>query len=330
MDDQPTEPQTGDSSSGTIFTPHRRTQSLVTLAAIACFLLFWWGGAWVGIPAEPKYQVSLLQQPAWPLGILATYVMLACAVVIGTLIAGRSWFFAGLFTACIGLMALSARGGPMRYVLFQANAAGTGQRVFLQLLVEQCLLFFGIAGLWSFFWKRYELARAVAVPALTADVAKSEAPDSNVSLTLLAQFAITAAIVLLLAATDRKKQVLVGVFIAGFGGTSLAEYFFSDRRAPTWYWLGPFLAGAIGYLLAWFNTPVIPGDPGGTFAALARPLPLDYASAGTAGALLGFWIGAERPEIAISLIGSVMAGGMVRLRQRHAPQPDGSQDGKTG
>jgi hypothetical protein len=35
----------------------------------------------------------------------------------------------------------------------------------------------------------------------------------------------------------------------------------------------------------------------GVFAPLARPLPLDYASFGTAGALLGYWMGADRERL---------------------------------
>jgi hypothetical protein len=53
-----------------------------------------------------------------------------------------------------------------------------------------------------------------------------------------------------------------------------------------------------GYLFAWISPPagVEFGRPGygtgggGFLVALARPLPLDYASVGTAGALLGYWM----------------------------------------
>jgi hypothetical protein len=53
--------------------------------------------------------------------------------------------------------------------------------------------------------------------------------------------------------------------------------------------------GLFGYLAAWLFPPTgievgRPGLAGGFLAALARPLPLDYASAGTGGALLGYWM----------------------------------------
>ena len=49
----------------------------------------------VNSAAKMRFDGSLLAQPHWPLSILATYVMLAIAAVIGTVVAGWSWFFAG-------------------------------------------------------------------------------------------------------------------------------------------------------------------------------------------------------------------------------------------
>jgi hypothetical protein len=46
----------------------------------------------------------------------------------------------------------------------------------------------------------------------------------------------------------------------------------------------------VGYLIAFFgNDGGTAGDLHGWAAALARPTPLDYASVGTAAALLGHW-----------------------------------------
>jgi hypothetical protein len=56
--------------------------------------------------------------------------------------------------------------------------------------------------------------------------------------------------------------------------------------------------GLIGYFLAHSaGADFTTGSPQGNFAALARVLPLDYASSGVAGALLGYWVGAERPPL---------------------------------
>jgi len=47
----------------------------------------------------------------------------------------------------------------------------------------------------------------------------------------------------------------------------------------------------IGYVSCYFRPDGIEvGRTSGYFAALARPLPLDYASVGVAGSLMGYWI----------------------------------------
>ncbi len=103
-----------------------------------------------------------------------------------------------------------------------------------------------------------------------------------------------AAVELLFVQTDSKKQVLASVFIAGLAGTSVAESYFADRRTARWYWVGPVVVGVIGYIAIWITIPKF--EDGNrllddlTFAALARALPLDYASAGMFGALMGYWM----------------------------------------
>lgn len=287
---------------GSIFTPHRQTQLWVTLASVACFLLFWCAGTWIGVPAERGYAASLLQQRLAVLAFLATYVLLGSALVLGTLISGRAWFFGGLFVAAIGLTALSALGGPMRYTLFRAITSGGGKEVFLTLCFEQVLLFAAMGFLWWFFWTKYETVRLAAGAPPRQPAGDSEGTLGAIVLSIAAQVCITGAMMLLLLATDNKKQVLVGTFIGCFVGGFSAEYFFAEPRAVRWYWIGPFAVGLIGYLVAYFTTAgIAAGDPGGSLAALARAYPLDYASAGIAGALLGFWTGAERPEVLPSI-----------------------------
>jgi hypothetical protein len=276
---------------GAVFTRYRRTQVLVLIASVLCFLLFWWAGGAMSIPAEFGLQDSILQQASWPLDILAIYVLLAVSAVLGSIIAGRSWFFGGLFAALAGLMALSIRGGPMRDVLFHAYAAGPGRGIFTALAFEQCLLFLPIGFGWFAVWRRYE--QLLPLPA------KTDKPieEGGVALAVAAQVAAMGVIVWFLAATDAKKQVLVGVFLGGLAGTALGDYLMPHPKAVRWYWVGPFAVGFVGYLLAWSNAaPWTTGSPLGMLAPLARALPLDYASAGSAGALLGYWLAAERPH----------------------------------
>lgn len=300
MDEKPnsTEQTRPESAGGTIFTPYRRTQFFVLIACIVCFLLFWWAGRALSIPAEKGFEDSLLQQPHWPLDLLADYVLFGVCLLLGTLIAGWTWFFAGLFSATIGLIAFSARGGPMRYVLFHAAATGSAQHAYVLLALEQVLLFLPVAIAWWALHRRYD----AMLPA--PDKMKTDADDekdesaSNTLMAIVTQLVAMGFVVLLFVPTDAKKQVLIGVFIAGIIGSALAEYLFPDRKAGGLYWIGPFLVGFIGYLLAhYFGADFTVGTPQGNFAALAKPLPLDYASAGAAGALLGYWVGAERPPL---------------------------------
>jgi hypothetical protein len=306
MDDQPSlsPPPT---EHETIFTPERRTQTLVAIASIICYLIFWFGGAWLGIPRQKGFQDSLLQQHS-AVPLLVTYILIICGAAIGTVVCGRSWLYGGLFAAAVGLSALSARGGTMRDVLFYAQAAGTGHGIFLWLFLEQCLLLAPVAALWWLLWRPHEAM--LARYALEHPQKPEEQDLGSTAAALVAQFLIAAAVMLLLAATDAKKQVTFASFLGCFAGTSLAEHFFADRKAGGWYWVGPLAVGAIGYLMAYLATAPpatgwMSGQLGGSgraglLSTLARPLPLDYASAGTAGALLGFWIGRERPEVATS------------------------------
>jgi hypothetical protein len=298
MDEKPTSTEaTPEPAGGTIFTPYRRTQFFVLLACVICFLLFWWAGRALRIPVDVGFEDSLLQQPHWPLVMLSEYVLFVVCLLLGTLIAGWTWPFAGVFSATIGLIALSARGGPMRYVLFRAAANGSAQRAYLLLMAEQVLLFVPIAIAWWALHRRYD-AR-LPVPQSTGAEDTKDAAAPNTLMAVVTQLLAMGFVVLLFVPTDSKKQVLIGVFIAGIVGSALAEYLFPDRKAGGLYWVGPLLVGFIGYLLAhWAGADFTIGIPQGNFAPLARVLPLDYASAGAAGALLGYWVGAERPPIA--------------------------------
>jgi hypothetical protein len=173
--------------------------------------------------------------------------------------------------------------------------------VFLMLAGELCLLFVPLSLMWVFFSRRYDAA-------LTAlETADEKTPSTgSLPITLLAQFVVTGALLLLLCPTDAKKQVLVGVFVACFGGAAVAENVVPDRQAATWFWVSPLAIGVLGYLLAFMNGgDFTTGAATGMLANLAHPVPLDYAGAGVAGTLLGYWSGAERPELKTSMIASL-------------------------
>jgi len=89
--------------------------------------------------------------------------------------------------------------------------------------------------------------------------------------------------------------VLAAVFVASLLATLLA-YSFAPVRPSVWFWMGPLVVGVIGYASGYVNWgrggPSLwkAGLASGFFAPLARPLPLDYASLGPAGAILGYWV----------------------------------------
>jgi hypothetical protein len=290
MDDRP-EANESQHPSGTIFTAHRRTQAVVSVVSVLCIVIVWQAASWLGIPPVPKVDGSLLAQPQWPLAILATYVLLAGSVMIGTVLGGWTWFFSGLFAGSLALVTLAIRCGAMHFVLFDAASHGDVKGIFLRLLLEQCLLFAAVAIIWSFFWRRFVLL----LPAREREPAPSRL---NVVGAVLVQIIANGALVLLLAPTDAKKQVLLSVFAGAFLGVMLAEYLFPSRNAAVWYWLGPFLVGAVGYVAAYIHAvPWTVGSAVGPLANIAHPLPLDYAGAGTLGALLGYWSVGERPHV---------------------------------
>ncbi|HZL35817.1 MAG TPA: hypothetical protein VFC78_10945, partial [Tepidisphaeraceae bacterium] len=214
-------------------------------------------------------------------------LLVACAVV-GTLVLGRRWYLAGLMTACVGLAAWSVRGGSMLYVLLRADSTGANGRVFLQLLGELIVFFFVIGAMWNFLWVRHFRAGLAAAP-------RADEQNRSPGAAILAQIGLMAVLLLILAATARKKQILAAVFIAGWAATGIAEAYFADRKAARWYWVGPLAVGAIGYLANYFSAgssalSLEVGQMSGTFAPLSRVLPLDYASLGCAGAILGYWM----------------------------------------
>ena len=282
-----------------IFTAHRKTQTLVVIASALSLLVFAKGSAWIHLPQEPGFQGSLLQQNNWALSYIAICIMLAICATIGTIIAGRSWLFAGVFTAAVGLATLSARCGPLHYVLFDALTHNRLQSVFLRLALEHFIVMIPIALLWLYFWERFADLR----PKPTEDAdAKPRSDTAGDASAVAVQVVVMLVLVALLVATDAKKQTLIGVFVAGAISAAIAESVSPTRNAPRWYWLGSLVVGLVGYLIANTHPDVwITGFADGGLANLAHAMPLDLASAGIAGTLLGYWAAIDRPHVSFQL-----------------------------
>ena len=251
--------------------------ALIIAAGTAC-LIFGIGANQFGLPILPGFDGSLLAQPAPLVVLFLVAVMLAGSALVGTIIARSIHFEAGLFSAAFGLMVLSLRCGTIQSVLFESDGS---QTVYLRLVPELLILGAFLVGIWFLLCK--------------FDSSIKTAPEdskilSNLTATV-AQTAATAVVIMVLCQSEAKNQCLASVGLASLAGSMLA-YKYSPTRPSIWYWIGPLLAGVIGYALAALgqDANLTIGLPNGTFAALARPLPLDYASVGVAGAILGYWM----------------------------------------
>ena len=259
-----------------------RERILLTLGAVGSYLAFGAVGRFFGIPQLTDYQAALLAQPSPLVAVLIAGITLVACVLLCTLITGRIHFEAGLFCAAIGMFALSTRGGPMSYVLMYAAS----DAVFLRMAFETVLLYGCVAVGW------YVLLILRDNNLLPGEPLREDDPDALPLTGLMALGAQVIGMIFLLAVlaqTDGKAQVGWAVVISSLLATLLAHSLF-PARPSIWFWSGPFVVALIGYVVAWFGPgPLIGGEVGGYLPQLARPLPLDYAALGTAGALMGYW-----------------------------------------
>jgi len=266
----------------------------IAIAMGAACLLFDAASQWLAIPQIPGFDGSLLRQPSPILSVAAIAILLALATILGTLLAGAVWFEAGLCAAAVGLMVISTRSGTIRDVLFDANG---NPIVYLTLMVETIVLGLILICIWYglWIWGRAGVVRIAGEPAPEESQASS-AWSTRIG-GLATHFVATALILALLCQTEAKNQAFASVGVASLCATLLAYPSFPCRPS-IWFWISPLAVGILGYALAAAGQDgsLATGSPQGFFAGLARPLPLDYASAGTAGAIIGYWMMKHRPQ----------------------------------
>jgi hypothetical protein len=250
----------------------------LTVAAAAACIIFDVAARQFGLPVLPGFDGSVLAQPSPIVDLFIILVALAVATLVGTIIARAVHFEAGLFAAAFGLMLLSLRCGTMQSVLFEANGS---QNVYWRLILETIILGAFLVGLWFLLCK---FSGPVRIPADNSNLSSSFTAT-------VAQVVATGIIMMFLCQSEAKNQCLASIGIASWIGAMVA-YKYSPTHPSIWYWIGPLLVGIIGFALAALgqDTNLEIGAPTGAFAALARPLPLDYASVGVAGAILGYWM----------------------------------------
>jgi hypothetical protein len=268
---------------GNVWTSYStRDRTLLTIGAVVCYALFGLAANLFSIPQNPRYEASLMMQPVPMLAIVVVAIVLVAGVLVASLIAGKVHFEGGLFCAAIGMAALSTRGGPMRYVLMYAPSPA----IYLRMAGELMLLLGCIIAGW------YVLLMLRDNNFLRGEPLREDDPHALPAagaMSLGAQVIMMVFLVAILAQTDKKAQVIWSVAIAS-SVSALAAHSLFPARPSIWFWTAPFIVGVIGYVVAWFGGPPgVGGEVGGMLPALARPLPLDYASVGTAGALFGYW-----------------------------------------
>jgi hypothetical protein len=255
----------------------------LTIGGGVCILLVVWMSRTLDVPAMPGRAGGLLQQVHWPVAIGVAWLALAVCAAIGTILASRAHHDGGLFCACVGLAALSVRMGPSGFALRAAD----GPSIYLGFAAELLLLYAALAVTW---FVLHRLPHSGWAP---TDLGIHESdPDETLDQKLIAtgaQALITLILMMLLCQSDAKNQTLASVMIASYLG-ALGAHHLVPIRPSAWFWIGPLAVGLIGYIGQYFN-PIgwNIGEARGLFAPLARPLPLDYAALGTAGALLGYW-----------------------------------------
>jgi hypothetical protein len=255
----------------------------LTAGVVICWLLFTYGSRWIGLPTVTGMAGCLIGQPSAAAAFAMTgATLLVCTIVskfvVGDLLIGIDLQFeGGLIAVALGAFALAFRLGPSRYAMFQFP----NKNVFLLLIAELLALYAMTTLCWLI------LRVTARKEAVHSDKASSIATKLGATLT---HAVVMLACLVFLAQSDATPQSLAAVGISAWLA-SMAAHIAFPVRSSFWYWLGPLLAGVVGYAIAYTNPDGLPiGFPSGALGALARPTPLDFATAGPAGAIFGFWI----------------------------------------
>jgi len=275
-------------SDAALLSPYYRDRVRVGGACVVCFCVMWWAGRLLAIPTCPFYEASLLQQASPVLTIMAVVLLFLLCTAGAVLIAGPVRYNAPLAAALVGLSAISMRCGTSRDAIFHGLATAGSPVLFLVLAGELVLLAI-VVGLCA--WVLAQL-HAMNIIARNDDDRDDEPQPSApaVLASLGIQTVFTVVLLLLLCTTEAKQQALAGTFLASMLGAMGAHLLIPAGRYD-WYWAPPLVIGIFGYIVAWADPRGMPtASLYGPLAALARPLPLDYASAGPAGAIWGYWM----------------------------------------
>lgn len=261
---------------------YHRPRVLMALTALSGYLIIHLLSTWLRLPAATDRSPSILLNQPWGLALPVLFIGLILSAAVGSLIGGRVRPDAGLIAAAFGLLAMSIRSGTVRF----AFLSGKGASVYAIMAMEMVLLYVMLLFIWIAL--RWMVQRKYLPEDVECD--EMSANEDKLVFRLIAlgtQVAVMAIVVLMVGQSDRKFQALAAIGLGSFAGTIVAHTLFSVQPS-VWFWAGSLVTGLIGYFLALAN-------PGlwiiGKYASpLVTGTPLDYASAGVIGALIGYWM----------------------------------------
>lgn len=264
-------------------------KSAFVIAGLLAFSVVWWVCELFRIPAARGFDAALLPTPGKLIVVLVATVL---AGAIGGLIVGRFHFDGGVACAAVGLLAVSTRGGRMQDLLLVHQTPN----IYLTLAVETAILFGGIFGIWVLLTALRR--RGVVRDAFVTSDGSTEAFGQKL-LASGAHLLIMGALMTVACQSDDKLQVWVTLLLSGYVAAR-AAYAFVPADDGIFFWPVPVVLAIVGYVAAYMDadksmaSPLAIGQVSGALAGLARPLPVDWASMGVIGSLVGFWAARER------------------------------------
>jgi hypothetical protein len=242
----------------------------------------------VGVFSHPGFGASLALDPLSPASAFFKTALVAILVGIAATFVGK--FIrpdAGLFAAAIALLAVRRSGGASRNV-YLSHPEPT---VYIPLLIE-CVVLAIVLGMIFLVSRRLIQMKLIGDDADIDKVRTDAEPLGQKLLAVATQTLVFMVVPMFMCRSDMPMQVTATLFVAGLVA-SFSTVRFIPATPSVFFWIGPMVAGMVAYAVARgaANPGLEIGEPGGYFAAVARAMPLDFASAGVAGSLYGYWLG---------------------------------------
>jgi hypothetical protein len=255
---------------------------------VVSLLLMWWIARLFSIPSQTGFSASILQQSYWILLLPVIFISMALVMLVSAVLSSPIRSDTPVMCTALACGVISLRGGTMQQTLFYAS----GPAIFLTLALETAILFGGLALAWLLL-RQIRVRTAIKPPSATP---LDPASWDEKALAFFTHASVMMALMILLCRSDTKDQSLVCVGLSSAIAAAIAVQLVNIRDS-FWLWMGPLAVAVFGYLISYFHPEGWQaGMLHGPLAALSRPLPLDYLSAGPAGAITGYWFSTAAPE----------------------------------